>query len=138
MPKTRAQVHIDAAQKRQSVLDYLHAIGPAKLRTIAAALDVHPDDLSPIICTMHRWKEVRRVDAVGRIALWEAVATTTHIIEPRQHQPAAPKFEAPAEDPSGLRRVSLLDKPASQTGRGGQCAGTPYGSLQSIFASPGW
>lgn len=134
MAKTRAEVHAIAAQKRQAVLDYLHANGPTKLRTIAAALGMHPDDLSPIVCTLYRWKEVRRADTAGRIAQWEAVATTTHLIEPRRAQPAAPKIEPPAEDPPGLRRVKLLDKPASQTGRGGQCASTHYGSLQCNFA----
>lgn len=133
MAKTRAEVYAIAAQKRQAVLDYLHANGPTRLRTIAGALGMHPDDLSPIVCTLYRWKEVRRADTAGRIALWEAVATTTHLIEPRRAQPTPPRIEAPAEDPPGLRRIKQLDKPASQTGHGGQCASSHYSSLQCNF-----
>lgn len=138
--RTKAEIFEASRQRRQAILDYLHACGPTKLSPLAEALDVDKTELSMHLHTMYRRGEIVRANVPGRFATWKAAVEETFRID---YDPAQSIEKARAaqglladrvasRNVPGLRVVRLLDRQGHSTG--GQCAGNQHGSLQCNFS----
>lgn len=129
-----ASILADGRAKRQAVLDLLNARGPMPYRDIRAALN-EGDGLSTLLAVMKQRGELGQTVLGKRNFLWRALVKHSAL----KTMGPAPEPEASPEPPRPrhVRVVRLLDKPASQTGRGGQCAISSHGSLQCHLGERG-
>ncbi len=146
------QKNLEAARKRrQVILDLLHERGTMTRVELRDALSYVSDDtLGNTLSRMTKKGEIEYLPGKQshrhiRPLVRETFShdPSSNIAKARENNPACRKGYKPKriietteptkENIPGLRVVNQLDKPASQTGTGGQCAGRSYSTLQCNF-----
>lgn len=139
MPRTKNDIVRTTRQRRQRIVAWLHANGPAPRSLIAQAIGIQPDILTMDLAMLQSAGQIEKIGTMGKSVTWratgqpdEAAECDITTVRQKQQQTALQRLhrQQAAESLPGYRFIRLLNKPARETGRGGQCAITHHGSLQ--------